>query len=114
MDSLKILIFAEVRNNHEKSETLSDAELNQLMFRNPSGMRLNFPGFLILKNIFTAYSFEIPFNLTAKHFIGMGKMEFPYFVTAKRLVLFSEVDSMVIKLYGGIEGFLDNCYTVDR
>lgn len=114
MEPLKIAIFNEVRNNHEKYVNNTDIELNQFIFRNPSGLRLTFPGFLILKNIFTVYSFEMPSDLKAKHFIGMDKMEFPYFVTSKRLVLFSEMDSMVIKLCGGIEGFLDNCCIVDR
>jgi hypothetical protein len=75
---------------------------------------LAFPGFLILKNIFTVYSFEVPITLKAKHYIGMEKMEYPYFITAKRLVLFSAMDAMVIKIHGGIEGFLETCFNIDR
>jgi hypothetical protein len=40
-------------------------------------------------------------------------MEYPYFFTKSRLILFSEMDSMVIKLHGGIEGFLETCSQLD-
>ena len=114
MISLKVAIFNEVRKKHEKSATLTDEQLNQIIFRSPTGLRLNFQGFLILKNIFTVYSFELDVTLTAKHQIGMDKMEYPYYITNKRLILFSEMDAMVIKLHGGIKGFLENCFTHSR
>ena len=114
MESLKIAIFNEVRKHHEKSATLSDDELNNLIFHNVSGLRLTFPGFLILKNIFTVYSFEMSESLKARHHIGMSKMEYPFYITSKRLILFSEMDAMMIKLHGGIEGFLETCFNIDR
>lgn len=70
-------------------------------------------GMAMLKKIFTAYVFEIPETIKAKHQFGMSKMEFPYFFTKRRLVLFSEMDAMVIKLHGGIEGFLENYSQMD-
>jgi len=114
MNQLKVAIFNEVRVNHEKSRDLSDEQLNQLIFHHADGLRLTFPGFLILKNIFTVYSFEIPVTLKSRHRQGMSKMEFPYFLSNKRLVLFSEMDAMVIKLHNGIEGFLETCFHIDR
>lgn len=114
MGSLKAAIFNEVRKHHEKSVGLSDDELNQLIFHHPNGLRLNYHGFLILKNIFTVYSFEMDVTLTAKHQIGMANMEYPYYMTAKRLILFSEMDAMVIKLHGGIKGFLETCFNVGK
>ncbi len=114
MDSLKVAIFSEVRKHHNKSENLSDDELNGLIFHHATGKRLTFPGFLILKNIFTVYSFEIPITLKAKHQIGMDSMEYPYYLTSKRLVLFSEMDASIIKLSGGIEGFLETYFNIDR
>lgn len=114
MDSLKIAIFNQVREHHDKSKTLSDEELSQLIFHHSSGLRLSFTGFVILKNIFTVYSFEIDCELKSRHFIGMSKMEFPYYMTKRRLILFSEMDSMVIKLHGGIKGFLETCFNIDR
>lgn len=108
---LKELIFDEVRANHEKSTGHTNEQLDKLIFRHPDGLRLSLSGFIIIKNIFTAYSFEIPVTLKSRHQRGMASMSYPYFLTAKRLVLFSEMDAMVIKLSGGIEQFLENCLT---
>ena len=113
MHPLKIAIFTEVRRLHEKSANLTDDQLNDLIFHHRDGLRLSYSGFLIIKNIFTAYSFEIPITLKSKHRYGLSKMEYPYFFTKRRLILFSEMDSMVIKLHGGIEGFLETCSTID-
>lgn len=114
MSPLKIAIFGEVRKHHAKSESLTDGQLNTLMFRKVDGNRLAFPGFLILKNIFKVYSYEIPVTIKSRHYIGMEKIEWPYFVTSKRLILFSEMDAMVISLHGGIESFLEVCYNVGK
>lgn len=114
MSELKLAIFDEVRKGHKKSENLDNGQLNALVFQQTSGLRLTFPGFLILKNIFTVYSFEIPITLKSRHQIGMANMSFPYFLTGKRLVLFSELDAMTVKLCGGIEQFLENCFNHER
>jgi hypothetical protein len=53
-------------------------------------------------------------TLTAKHQIGMSVMEYPYYINPKRLILFSEMDAMVIKLQGGIKGFLETCFNLER
>lgn len=113
MDALKKSIFTEIRSRHEKSKDLSDEQLNKLIFHHSNGYRLLFQGFLILKNIFTVYSFEVPITLKARHYTGMDKMASPYFITSRRLVLFSEMDAVIIKLQGGIEGFLENCRKFD-
>jgi hypothetical protein len=107
MSPLKIAIFTEVRKTHDEASGLSDENLNKLLFHHPDGLRLSLNGFLVIKKIFTAYSFEIPTTITSKHQFGMSKMEYPYFFTKRRLILFSEMDSMVIKLHGGIKGFLE-------
>lgn len=114
MSTLKENIFNTVRQHHEKSVNHTDDQLNQLMFQYSSGLRLTFPGFLILKNIFTVYSFEMDCELKSRHHIGMAKMEYPYYMTKKRLILFSEMDAMVIKLQGGVKGFLETCFNMDR
>ena len=113
MHPLKIAIFAEVRKHHEKSAELTDEQLNDLIFHHRDGLRLSYSGFLIIKSIFTAYSFEIPITLKSRHQYGMSKMEYPYFLTKRRLILFSEMDAMVIKIHGGIEGFLETCSKLD-
>ena len=114
MMPLKETIFAEVRKNHDKAQNLNDDQLNKLLFHRPDGLRLSLSGFIIIKAIFTAYSFEIPVTLKSKHRIGMSRMEFPYFFTSRRLILFSEMDAIVIKLAGGIESFLETCSQIDK
>ena len=114
MSTLKESIFREVRIHHAKSADFTDDQLNHLIFHHDSGLRLTYSGFLILKNIFTVYSFEMDDDLKSKHHMGMEKMEYPYYMTSRRLILFSEMDSMVIKLHGGIKGFLENCFRVGR
>lgn len=109
MSPLKIAIFKEVRINNHDFEILNDNELNSLLFHHPDGLRLSLTGFANLKNIFTVYSFEIPETIKSKHRLGMSKMTYPYFFTKSRLILFSELDAMTIKLTGGIERFLENC-----
>lgn len=114
MSPLKKAIFREVRQQAGgEVERVSDEEMNALMFHHPDGLRLSLSGFVQLKSIFTAYSFEIPENIKTRHRFGMSKMEYPYFFTKRRLVLFSEMDAMVIKLHGGIEGFLESCSQID-
>jgi hypothetical protein len=107
MSPLKKAIFAEVRKIHEDYQILDDDEVNKLVFHHPDGLRLSLTGFVIIKKIFTAYSFELPSTIKSRHHFGMSKMEYPYFLTSKRLVLFSEMDAAVIKIHGGIEGFLE-------
>jgi hypothetical protein len=114
MNPLKTAIFIEVRNKHEEAVPLNDEQLNKLLFHHPDGLRLSLKGFLVIKNIFTAYSFEVPETIKSKHQRSLGKMEYPYFLTSKRLVLFSEMDAMVIKLHGGIESFLETYCFIDE
>jgi hypothetical protein len=111
MTPLKRAIFTELRNSTESAASLvqlDDLELNQLVFHHPDGLRLSLSGFVIIKKLFTAYSFDIPETIKTKHHFGMSKMEYPYFLTPRRLILFSEMDAMVVKLRGGIESFLES------
>ena len=114
MIPLKSAIFGEVRKQHEKSADLSDDEHNQIIFHHNSGLRLTFQGFLILKNIFTVYSFEMDITLTAKHQIGMSTLSYPYYINPKRFILFSEMDALVVKLQGGVKPFLENQFNIAK
>lgn len=114
MNPLKEAIFAEVRKHHEDMQDLDDDEINKLLFQQPSVLRLSLKGFIVIKGIFTAYSFQIPAELKSRHRLGLGKMSYPYFFTTRRLILFSEMDAMVIKLAGGIEQFLETCSQIDK
>jgi len=114
MNPLKKAIFVEVKNRYEEAKPLNDEQLNNLLFHHPDGLRLSLKGFLVIKSIFTAYSFEIPDTIKSKHQKSLAKMEYPYFFTQKRLILFSEMDAMVIKLHGGVQSFLEAFCFVDE
>lgn len=114
MTTLKEAIFVEIRKTFEDYQSMDNNRLNKLLFHHPDGLRLSLTGFRAVKKIFTAYSFEIPETLKSRHQQGMAKMSYPYFVTSRRLILFSEMDSMVVKLAGGIEQFLETCSQIDR
>jgi dGTP triphosphohydrolase len=116
MTPLKKAIFVEVRKTHPESNSLDDIQLNKLLFHHPDGLRLSLKGFLVVKHIFTAYSFEMPETIKSKHQRSMAKLEYPYYFTKSnsRLILFSEMDAMVIKLHGGVQSFLEAfCYVDD-
>ncbi len=114
MIPLKKLIFSELRQVYSDLETADDETLDKIIFYHRDGLRLKKIGFSYLKNIFTIYIFDLPQSLKSKHRIGMSKMSYPYYFTASKLVLFSELDSLVIKLQGGIEGFLENCNQINH
>jgi hypothetical protein len=107
---LKKAIFAEIRKHTIEYSEKSDEELQRLFFHHNDGLRLSLTGFMQCKSIFTAYSFEIPETIKTKHRFGLSKLEYPYFFTKRRLVLFSEMDASMVKLCGGIEQFLESCY----
>lgn len=108
--TLKELIFNEVRANHIKSVDYTDEQLEKIIFRTSNGLRLSLGGFMVIKKIFTAYSFEIPIMLKSRHRIALHGIAYPYFLTSRRLVFFSEGDAMIVTLAGGIEKFLENCH----
>lgn len=114
MSALKNAIFNEVKIKHESAGKLDNLQLNKLMFYHTDGMRLTFSGFVIIKAIFTAYSFGLPVDVKSRHRAAMSKIEYPYFFTPTRLILFSEMDATVIKLAGGVLPFLETCSQINR
>lgn len=108
MNPLKEAIFVEVRKIHLELSTLSNNELNNLLFYNPSMLRLSLKGFIVIKGIFTTYSFELPTTLKSRHWKNLSTLTYPYFFTKKRLILFSGSDATMITICGGIESFLDD------
>jgi len=114
MSPLKEAIFVEVRKYHKEVQDMDNDQLNKLLFHHQEGLRLSLKGFIVVKSIFTAYSFQIPETLKSRHRRGMSKMTYPYFFSARRLILFSDMDAAVIKLAGGVEQFLETCSQIDR
>ena len=109
----KKLLFEEIRKFDAEIAPMSDIELNKYLFHWPDGLRLSLAGFIIIKKQFTAYSFEMPVTVRARHQMALAKMEYPYAIRRKRLILFSEMDAMVVKLAGGITQFLETYSQLD-
>jgi hypothetical protein len=114
MNPLKKSIFIEIRNSYLEYKNASDEDLNKIIFHMPAGLRLSLRGFIVVKSIFTAYSFEIPITIKTRHRKNMSTFVYPYFFTKNRLILFSSMDAMTISLCGGLEQFLENCSTIDK
>jgi hypothetical protein len=113
MHPIKRLLFTELRKQDEEMGPMNDDEMNLVNFHWSDSLRLSLTGFILVKKLFTAYSFKIPKDMKSRHRQAMSKMEYPYFLTGSRLILFSEMDAMIIKLHGGIEGFLETYSSLD-
>ncbi len=111
---LKTAIFKELHAVTNKAATFTDEQLNGIMFHHHDSLRLTYGGFLWMSKMFTGYQFPVSETLKAKHQIGLAKLEYPYYITQTRLVLFSDSDAMVVKLCGGIERFLETNFQIDR
>lgn len=107
MIELKEAIFRELKEKNPELVELDFDALNHLVFQSTSGLRLTYSGFILLKKVFTAYSFEIPITIKTKHRYAMSKLTYPYFFTSRRLILFSEADALMVKLCGGVDRFLE-------
>lgn len=114
MTSLKQIILDQIRVENEKYTYHSNEELHGLLFLHRNSLRLSYTGYLILKKVFTAYSFDLGVPLNAGHLIALNKMEYPYFITRNRLILFSEVDATVVTLAGGVDRFLEISFQAEK
>lgn len=108
MTTLKEAIFVEIRKNVSDFQLLNDEDLNKQIFHHPAGLRLSLNGFVIIRKIFTAYSFELPITIKSRHQRNLSKLTYPYFFSHKRLILFSSADAIMVKLCGSIEIFLED------
>lgn len=77
-------------------------ELDSRLFKNRSTVRLSRSGYQCLKKHFQHSSFGISSPLTGKELLTLKyEVQYPYFLTATRLYLFSSKDVFIIKLNGG-------------
>jgi len=110
-EDLKHVVFEEIRSSKEKFKDFTDENLNVLLFYNGSGLRLTYAGFLTLKDVFDTYIFEHNNNFKGKDILTISRtMKFPYYLSEKRMALFSGDDATMVKLCGSIENFLKTQY----
>ena len=74
------------------------------VFKNPKGTRFTRIGHELAKKQWTCYKIKLPNNyvvLTKTLLLLDQRMEWPYFLNKKQLVLFSEMDAFEFTLYQG-------------
>lgn len=112
-NALKAAIFSEIRLVRKEAVKYTDAQLNAKMFHHSDSLRLTYTGLLMIGTVFESYSFEIPPVFKSKHRIGLARLEYPYYISPVRLIMFSDTDAMVVKLAGNIEHFLETNFQLD-
>ncbi len=73
------------------------------------GLRLTRLGYELLRNEFDFYPHPIEkdIKVKVKHILALdAEMQWPYYLSNKQIVLFSEDDSVIIKLVGGYENWI--------
>ncbi|PWU00479.1 MAG: hypothetical protein C5B52_08790 [Bacteroidetes bacterium] len=109
MDPLKLAIIEEVKNCKKKFADSTIESLYADFFLHESSLRLSYYGYNNIRDVFTPYPFSIDFVLKPRHLLGLAKaIKYPYFLSTTKLVLFSDSDALMIKLYGNVGTFLDN------
>lgn len=104
----KRTLLAELIKETPSLQSKTLPEVNELVFRNASILRLTYSGYVIMRGQFAAYSFEIARPMKSRTLAALSKLAFPYFITSGRLVVFSEMDAAMITLAGDVETFLEN------
>lgn len=107
-NSLQYQIVSKLKQELDIAE-YDITELISVIFKNCrirsnsiSGVRLSKFGLKLMEKSFTSYNFPLEnFILTNKAVVKMDRtMMWPYYIDNKKLVLFSEKDSVILKLKG--------------
>jgi len=98
---LKEFIFNEIR---EGSNANTDEELDHKLFQSPSSLRLRWPGFIALRNLYDHEEFPLDEKLTGRELMTLKNyVQWPYFLPSNHssLYLFTIKQSFILKLQGG-------------
>ena len=106
--TLKSLLLTELVKDLPDYNGEPPESMHHVIFKHDDGLRLTYTGYLLMRRKFEAYSFDIPKPLVAGRLKALQQMVYPYFITEKRLVLFSEMDATVLTLAGGVSEYLEN------
>ena len=107
-NSLQYQIVSKLKQELDIAE-YDATELISIIFKNcrirsntVTGVRLSKFGLKLMEKTFTSYPFTLDnFLLTNKAVVKMDRtMQWPYYIDNKKLVLFSEKDSIILKLKG--------------
>jgi hypothetical protein len=79
------------------------------VFGNYTGLRLTFNGYMLFLNNFINYRFELQkeFIITPNKILKLNKLDKPYFLNKKILVLFGEEDYTSLIIMNDLDLWLD-------
>lgn len=100
-ESLKEFIFGELRAGGILN---SDEEFDHQIFQSPSSLRLRFPGYCALRNVYDHEEFPLEEKLTGRELMTLKNfVRWPYFLPTNHhtLYLFTIKQSFLLKLQGG-------------
>lgn len=98
---LKEFIFNEIQEGGNAS---TDEELDHKIFQSTSSLRLRWPGFMILRNLYDHEEFPLDEKLTGRELMTLkNHVQWPYFLPSNHgsLYLFTIKQSFILKLQGG-------------
>ncbi len=98
---LKEFIFNEIR---EGGNTDTNEDLDHKIFQSPSSLRLRWPGYMALRNLYDNEEFPLDEKLTGRELLTLkNDVGWPYFLPSNHssLYLFTIKQSFLLKLQGG-------------
>lgn len=99
---VKSQLFYHIKTSLPDYADIDDAALQKMLFMNKNTIRLHVRGFNFMKKHFECYDFAIDTKLSGADLLILKRqVQFPYFLSAKRLYVFSSKDAFVLKLNGG-------------
>lgn len=109
MTSIHDQIFTYLENKYGEGLDLRPRDI----FYNTEkkGLRLSSLGYQLLKREFDCHTFPIDkeSKVTVKHILALdSQMIWPYYLTSKQIVLFSDEDAVFLKLVGGYDNWINN------
>ena len=108
---IRELILDELKGNpsNTKLHDLDDKKLGALIFKRHT-VRLTYTGYKYLSKVADNYVYRHDNDFRPKHIIALAELKFPYYLSTKFFVLFSDEDALLVSLHGDVSKFLENSY----
>jgi hypothetical protein len=103
-------VLKQIRHNlpDHKTSKLTAEEFEKHVFIRPKGNRLTYDGYRLLSTFATPYVFTHEDNFKTKHITALVVFKYPFYLSKKFFILFSEEDAMLLKLHGDVNSFLEH------
>ena len=97
-EQISRLVFDEIQKSVDQPLTFF------MIFKNDKGTRFTGLGLDLAKSIWKTYTVKLPDNYSIRNKTLLmldGRMEWPYYLSKRKLILFSEMDAFEFTLYQG-------------